>query len=148
MLKGKKKFLLSVIFVTILLFGLYYLWNNINIGVNKKYLLKHRIEEYQMFLKMNHCVEVFNNFLSNHSVFKRENYTDGQYPTNADFFTSICSDNSSKAISGQGWIKQFELGKVDSILFKNWKSADVYIKGAKNQVQTWVFEDGLWKRDL
>ena len=84
-----------------MLIGLYYLCDNINIGINKKYLLKHRIEEYSGLLKTNHCVEVFNEFLSNHSAFKREDYTNEQYPTNADFFTSICSDNSSKSVNGQ-----------------------------------------------
>lgn len=144
----KENFLLGVSFLIFLLIGTYYLWNNVNIYINKEYLLKHRIEEYQTLLKMNHCVEVFNGFLSNHSTFKRENYVDEQYHTNADFFISICSDNSAKAVNGVGHIKRFELGKIDSILFNNWKNADVYIKGAKNEIQTWVFEDGFWKRDL
>lgn len=132
MITKANKFFLVIIIVFVV--EVVIIWNNVNIGLNKEFLLRKTYAQYIVFFNVKVCDQAYN-FISAHSK-----------EVNSDKFKDACKNQSS--------IDRKE--KVSQIVFTNSWTAKILISYKAivdnknvdaNDTMTWVFENGSWKRD-
>lgn len=110
-------------------------WFNINIGINKSFLLVRTYQQYNRLFNASVCNQAYI-YLSEHAKSQHS----------FDEYKSKCSKKTTIAIDSS----------VRDVIFENPTTAKLIVgrqatvKGTdvkSNQILTWVFENSKWKRD-
>lgn len=134
--KANKFFLVIIIvFVVGVSTTVFIIWNNVNIGLNKEYLLRKTYDRYTALFNVRVCDQAYE-YLSEYSK-----------KVSGDKFKESCKDRNNLSSDDD---KITQIVFINSWTAKMLRKYKVVVDGKSTSIerpQTWVFENGSWERD-
>ena len=154
-----KKWMISLVVIIVLFGAGFYVWENVNIGLNKQELLLKRFNQFSSMISVNLCQEAYDQFITaNSKQIKGDNFFDHCKYRNEDW-SNIKIENIVFSGNNRADIKySFDLSTpdLDSKQFNDCeKVLDFSLcqesapkKLVKREsIETWLYQKNKWMRD-